>query len=108
MVVQSYGEDQIVLLDALDYRLLRALVNYALHAVAPDVARDHDPLTQAIHAYVDESISLSKAAEQLGISRYDLMERCERLGIPLRLGSASLDEAQDEVRSARQHRTGAK
>jgi hypothetical protein len=30
IVVQSYGQDQIVLLDMLDYKILRSLVNYAV------------------------------------------------------------------------------
>ncbi len=98
VIVQSYGEDQIVLVDALDYRLLTAVVTHALKRGTGE----NDTLNQAISRYLDEQISLAKAAELLGLSRFDLMERFERLGIPLRLGSANLAEAHDEVSTAQQ------
>ena len=101
ITVQSYGEDQIVLLDALDYRILRALGHYAVRANAPEDAE----LDRVITAYLDETINLGKAAEQLGLSRFELMDRFERLGVPLRIGPASVDEAREEVRAARQQRT---
>jgi prevent-host-death family protein len=97
IVVQSYGEDQVVLLDALDYRLLRALANYAVKA-KPESGGES--LTEVVHAYFDERISLAKAAEILGLSRFELMERFERLGVPLRLGPTTLEEAQEEVSAA--------
>jgi predicted HTH domain antitoxin len=59
-------------------------------------------------AYLDQHISLSKAAEQLGLSRFELMERFDRLGVPLRIGPASMDEARDEVKTARQGKTSNK
>jgi prevent-host-death family protein len=104
VVVQSYGQEQIVLLDALDYRILRALVHYALQreeesSAAPQGA---DLATQVIAPYLDGTISLSKAAERMGMSRFELMGRFERLGLPLRLGPASLTEAQEEVQAVRQ------
>ncbi len=51
-------------------------------------------------------ISLGQAAEILGISRFELMERFERLRIPLRIGTLDLAEARDEVRAARSARGG--
>ncbi len=106
ITVRSYGEDQIVLLDAWDYRVLRALVTYATRDVAAGV-HDLDVLDRTVHAYLDAEISLSKAAEVLEISRFDLMARFERLGVPLRQGPESIDDARDEVRAARQHRDAA-
>lgn len=102
VVVQSYGEDQIVLLDALDYRLLRAVVSYAFQQ---ESGQGSDDVSVMIRQYLDAHISLSKAAEGLGLSRFELMDRFERLGVPLRLGSETLAEAQDEVVSAQQGRT---
>ena len=93
IIVESYGEEQIVLLDALDYRILKA--------AADRQGDDQHPVAVAIRDYLDESISLSKTAEMISISRFDLLERLERLGLPLRQGSASLEEAQAEVDSAR-------
>lgn len=99
-LVESYGEEQVVLLDALDFRLLTGVVAWATSRLG------HTPRTEAttgrvLEEYLDENISLGKAAERLGISRFELMERLERLGVPLRLGPASLAEAEAEVEAAR-------
>lgn len=103
VLVQSYGEDQVVLLDALDYRILKAVVNYAVSKVSAEVVdATDDGLNSTMRAYLNQDISLAKAAEQMSLSRFDLMERFERLGVPLRIGPASVDEAHDEVKTARQ------
>jgi predicted HTH domain antitoxin len=102
VVVQSYGEDQIVLLAHLDYQILKALVDYALRE--PNDVQTAD-VSAVIRLYLEEQISLAKASEMLGVSRYELMEHFERLGIPLRLGPATLDEAQDEIAAAQNART---
>ncbi|MBL8146229.1 MAG: UPF0175 family protein [Anaerolineae bacterium] len=99
MVVQSYGEEQIVLLDALDYRLLRAVAAYAFQ---PATSKDTDEMGDILRLYLDKQISLSKAAEQLGLSRYELMERFGRLGVPIQIGPATIEDAIDEVKTARQ------
>lgn len=105
VIVQSYGEEQIVLLDALDYRLLRAAAAYSLDS--PHLHADDAP-NAVVWQYLDQQISLAKAAELLECSRFELMARFERLGLPLRLGSASLDEAKDEVAAASRGKTPAK
>ena len=102
--VQSYGEDQIVLLDLLDYKILKALVDYALQETNDLQAGD---VNEVIRLYLDEQISLAKASEILGLSRYELMERFERLEIPLRLGPETLEDAQEEIASAQYSRTEA-
>ncbi len=102
--VQSYGEDQIVLLDLLDYKILKALVDYALRETH-DLQADN--VNEAMRLYLNEEISLAKAAEMLGLSRYELMDHFERLGIPLRLGSETLEDAQEEITSAQHTRTDA-
>jgi predicted HTH domain antitoxin len=102
--VQSYGEDQIVLLDLLDYKILKALVDYALRETDNLQAGD---VSEVMRLYLDEQISLAKASEMLGLSRYELMDHFERLGIPLRLGPETLEDAQEEVASAQYARTEA-
>lgn len=102
--VQSYGEEQIVLLDALDYRLLRAAAAYGLKQSAGRPG--DDGLSEVVRLYLDEQISLSKAAELLGLSRYELMERFERLGVPIRIGPATIEDAIDEVKAVRQIASG--
>jgi hypothetical protein len=101
IVVQSYGEEQIILLDTFDYKLLRALAHCAVTPGAADDPVTLDDLDGVIRAYLDRRISLGKAARQLGLSRFELLERFERLGIPLRIGPETLDEAREEVRVAR-------
>lgn len=100
VIVTAYGREQAVLLDALDYRILLAAAHFATHTVG-EVDEAQQPTSRVIAAYLSDAISLAKAAEELGISRFDLMERFERLGIALRLGPASLQEAQAEVEAAR-------
>lgn len=50
-----------------------------------------------IGAYLDERINLGKAAELLGMHRAQLQRQFLEKGIPLRLGSPTLEEAQAEV-----------
>lgn len=50
-----------------------------------------------LSAYLDEDINLGKAAELLGIHELALRERFLELGIPLRVGPATVSEAQAEV-----------
>jgi predicted HTH domain antitoxin len=102
--VQSYGEDQIVLLDLLDYKILKALVDYALRETTELQAGD---VSEVMRLYLAEQISLAKASEMLGLSRYELMDHFERLGIPLRLGPETLEDAQEEIASAQYARTEA-
>lgn len=102
IIVQSYGENQIVLVDALDYQLLKAVV---AHALKQSAVQSNNDISEIIHLYLNEQISLSKVAEKLGLSRFELMYRFERLGVPLRLGSASLAEAQSEIAAAQQGKT---
>lgn len=94
--VESAGREQVVLLDPLDFRLLRALARCATNETQED---DADAL--ALRAYLSEKISLGKAAELLGLSRFELQARFHRLGVPLRLGPATLEEALAEVAAAR-------
>ena len=54
-----------------------------------------------LRAYLADEISLGKAAELLELSRFDLQARFLRLGVSLRLGPATLEEAWEEIRAAR-------
>ncbi|HEX6387345.1 MAG TPA: hypothetical protein VF177_21975 [Anaerolineae bacterium] len=119
ILVESYGEEQVAILDALDYRLLRAVALYrsrpeapireptaALRGLAMETveaaiaAADGDPQAAwdlVITAYLDGDVSLGRAAELLKLSRFDLTARFNRLGLPLRLGPATVAEARAEV-----------
>ena len=99
-MVESYGEQQVVILDALDYRLLRGAADWAAErAGLPSTEPPAE--SRALIDYLSEAISLGKAAEALGVSRFELMERFERLRIPLRQGPPTLTEALAEVEVAR-------
>jgi hypothetical protein len=100
-VVESSGKEQIVLLDATDFRLLQALASCATDSSAPDeeVSRD----TRVLRSYLAADISLGKAAEELGLSRFELLDRFRRLGVPLRLGPSSIEEALDEIAVLQKH-----
>ncbi len=100
-LVRSYGQDQVVLLDALDYRLLCGVTIWVLSRFEDETGDEQSVSSQVICDYLDEKISLGRAAEILEISRFELMERFERLRIPLRIGSSDLAEAREEVRVAR-------
>jgi predicted HTH domain antitoxin len=114
LIVESYGEEQVVLLDIFDYRIMRAVAAY--HHLPPHPGPISDPdlepqglaevdlssdiqtrYNQVIAAYLDEQISLGRAAMLLGLARYELDERFRRLEIPRRLGAETVAEAQSEV-----------
>lgn len=99
-VVESSGREQAVLLDPVDFRLLRALAQCAID----DKERGgevENPDVQALRRFLAEEISLGRASELLGLNRFELQERFLRLGVPLHLGPATLEEAWAEIRAAR-------
>jgi PHD/YefM family antitoxin component YafN of YafNO toxin-antitoxin module len=95
-VVASGGAERIVLLDALDFRLLLALALCA-------TGEGDLPEAQVLRDYLDERISLGKAAELLELTRFELEGSFQRLGIPLRRGLRSVEEAQADIAAARRH-----
>ncbi len=62
--------------------------------------QDDEQFKAVVQAYVDDRINLGKAAELLGISQFELMDRFQQLGIPLRLGPETIEDALEEVRVA--------
>lgn len=98
-VVASEGAERIVLLDALDFRLLLAL---AFCATGEGDEGD-DPEARVLRDYLDERISLGKAAELLELTRFELEGSFQRLGIPLRRGLRSVEDAQADIAAARRH-----
>lgn len=95
--VERAGQEQVVLLDPLDFRLLQALAQCAID----ESEQADEPDARALRAYLADQISLGKAAEQLNLSRFELQARFHRLGVPLRLGPATLEEALAEVAAIR-------
>ena len=98
-IIESSGQEQVVLLDPLDFRLLRALAQCAIDEKEREQdSGDQD--VQALQAYLADEISLSKAAELLGLSRFELQDRFLRLGVPLRIGPGTMEEAWAEIKAA--------
>lgn len=95
-VIESYGKEQAILLDPLDYRLLQGLAGIGLGSEEPRAG-----LPTLLRSYLEEEISVGKVAEVLEVSRYELMERFDRLGVPITMGSRNLEEARAEVEAAR-------
>ncbi len=118
ILVESYGEEQVAIVDALDYRLLRAVAAYRTRpdtpvqdasaipqgltaetiAAAQDAAGGDPQVVweQVVTAYLEGHISLGRAATLLQQSRFELQARFNRLGLPLRLGPATTAEGQAE------------
>ena len=101
-VVEMSGDEQIVLLDATDFRLLWALALCATEASGS--AEEVPPEARILRDYLDDEISLGKAAEELGLSRFELAERFHRLGVPLPFGPESLEDARSEIAAMRKFR----
>lgn len=121
IIVESYGQEQVAILDAIDYRCLQALAVFRLPS--PQLERSEDDEVVAagldasavedaqslaggdvqaawnmvIAAYMDEAISLGRAAELLRLSRFELQYRLNRLGQPLRMGPVDVGDAQHEA-----------
>ena len=120
VVVESYGEEQVAILDAVDFRLLQAYTRYR-GGHEPNAAAEHEGLThtelqqlveqaggdsqiwwdRVVAAHQDNAISLGRAAELLNTNRYELTGRYNRLGIPLQLGPRTVEEAGREVEALR-------
>ena len=121
VIVESYGEEQVAIMDAIDYRILRAVTAYqslpprAAPVNNPDVEPSGLSETQVeyviqkadgsaqmrwnyvLAAYLDGHISQGRAATLLGVSTYELDERFRRLDIPRRIGPETVKEAQADV-----------
>jgi predicted HTH domain antitoxin len=99
-VVETSGQEQAVLLDPLDFRLLQALAHCAIDE--KDAGQEEDNRdVGSLRAYLAGEISLGKASELLGLSRFVLQDRFLRLGVPLHLGPATLEDAWAEIEAAR-------
>ena len=124
IIVESYGEEQVAVIDAVDYRILSAVTAYQTRSGHPPPSSQPDTVPaglseaeveqavqqaggspqvrwdEVIAAYLDWQINQGRAATLLGLSSYDLDERFRRLGIPRRIGPATEQEAQSEVDAA--------
>jgi len=85
------SKQEVLLLDETDRKLLRALA--ARHGSA-------EVWQGVIDDYLNERISIGRAAELLGIPVLDLRSRFQKLGISPRWGAQSVEEAEEEINVA--------
>ena len=122
LIVESYGQQEAALLDILDYRLLRAVASWSVCLSSlqmEDTGKTNtlkEPnekrlaqLTEEscgdtqiswnmiIAAYLNEEISLGRAAQLLGLSRFELADRFQRLELPLVPAHRNKQEILDEL-----------
>ena len=112
VVVEHHGQAEVAIMDILDYRIQRAFIYY--YSQSP-IINGEDGLTNEEFAkmqdeqqkcnlilshYLAESINLNRAAELMGVPWLDLRTRFLRLGIPLRVKPANLEELMSEVEAA--------
>lgn len=111
-VIESYGQPEVVIIDILDYYIVRAVMRHYARRLEIDVeaglSDEQVAATPDLQArfnlvfgrYLAGAISLSRAAELLGLSWFDLRTRCQRLDVPLRTGPVDLAEAKGDVEAA--------
>lgn len=111
VVVENHGQPEAAIIDILDYHLLRAVLAYHTHAPAIDetgladesvavLSATEDQIKLVIAHYLAGVISLSRAAELLKTSWFDLRSRFFRLDIPIRTGPTGIDEIYNDVKNA--------
>jgi len=95
MAIASWAFDQLIKLRKREPELVNA-------AIERLVEQDESlRWSMVVNAYLDEEISLGKAAELLNMHPLVLQERFLQMGIPILLGPASMAEAQAEIEAAR-------
>lgn len=112
-VIERNGEPEAAILDLVDYRILRAAARF-LSEPADLERRNSFPSEKVVARFTDaqdrydlvigrflaKEMSLSRAAELLGTTYIELRLRLGRLGLPTYQGSATIEEAREEVRVA--------
>jgi hypothetical protein len=110
-LVETAGRPEAAILDIADLRLLRAALRYYANPSEQDLSGEPTGERFAgldeqarydlvIAYYLAEEMSLGRVAELLGLPWIVLRERCARLGLPLRLGPRTAQEALAEARAA--------
>lgn len=112
VIVERRGHPQAALLDVTDYHLLRAALHYFARHQEVDAgtglsdeafaacATPQEHYDKALAYYLAGAISLSRAAELLGLAPHDLRRRLGRLDVPLRAAPTDVEEARRDVQTA--------
>jgi hypothetical protein len=111
-VIESHGQPEVVIIDIIDYHILRAVMRY--YAQPPQLDAEIGLSDQAVAElsdsqarynlvlsyYLAGAINLGRAAELLDLPWLDLRTRCLRLDVPLRIAPADLAEVRADVETA--------
>lgn len=110
-IIESHGQPEAAILEIDDYRILRSVMRFHAHKIEFDpetgptdasLAGFEDPqekVDQVIAYYLEEGISLGRAAELLGFPWLDLRTRFLRLDVPILVGPDQPDEVLAELRA---------
>jgi hypothetical protein len=113
-LIETHGEPEAVLVDIIDYRILRAVMRYYaekpeidVEAGLPDSALQNVDDPQARYSivfahYLANSISSARAAELLDLPWLELRARCLRLDVPLRSAPGNAEAAAADALAAEQ------
>jgi predicted HTH domain antitoxin len=108
VIVENHGQPEAAILDIADYYLLLAAASF--HSQPPEIAPEEgladesvinlasqDRYGLVVSHYLAGSISLSRAAELLGLPWLDLRARLHRTGLPVRIGPENIDDLRAEM-----------
>jgi predicted HTH domain antitoxin len=108
-VIEKHGQPEAAILDILDYYILRAVTQYQSESMEIDLEKglsreavaacqeEKDAYVLVVRYYLAETISLSRAAELLGVPALELRARFQRLGLPLRTSPKDAEEALEDA-----------
>jgi antitoxin (DNA-binding transcriptional repressor) of toxin-antitoxin stability system len=104
-IIENHGQPEAAIIDINDYLIVHAVMRY--YGQRPPIeieaglndehvstqVNEQDRYDLVFAHYLATAISLSRAAELLGLTWLDLRTRCLRLNVPLRTVPATRDEA---------------
>ena len=112
-LIESHGQPEVAIIDIVDYHIVRAVMRYHAQPLEMDVEaglseQEVETLSEpqnrynlVLGHYLAGSVSLSRAAELLGLTWLDLRTRFLRLDVPVRAAPADESEAKADVEVAR-------
>jgi hypothetical protein len=111
-VIENHGQPEAIVVDVVDFLILRALAHYYAGNLPPLDPNGPDDgefagfssqarYNRAMQYYLAEQCSSGRMAELLEIPWIDVRERFHRLGVPLFLESSALDEVRKDAENAR-------
>jgi predicted HTH domain antitoxin/antitoxin (DNA-binding transcriptional repressor) of toxin-antitoxin stability system len=108
VIVENHGQPEAAILEIADYYILLAAARFQTQP--PQIASEEglsDDVIEKLTAqerydlviahYLVGSISISRAAELLGLPWLDLRSRLHRTGLPVRIGPENIDDLRAEM-----------